>query len=298
MTRQSQATLYAVSSVLLWSTVATAFKLTLRYLDTVQMLLFSSVVSVLVLFIVLVSQGKLGTLGTWGGREILRSAVLGFLNPFLYYLVLFKAYSLLPAQQAQPLNYTWPITLTLLSIPLLKQKVKARSIVAILVSFAGVLVICTEGHLASLRVQSPLGVGLAIGSSVIWAVYWILNMRDGREAVAKLFSSFCFGALYVLILALALGRLTVPTMRAAVGSAYVGLFEMGFTFVLWLKALRLSRTTAQVSILIYLSPFVSLVFIHFFVGEAILPATIVGLVLIVAGIAIQQVDEIRGKRRA
>jgi drug/metabolite transporter (DMT)-like permease len=278
--------------------VATAFKLTLRYLDPVQMLLFSSVVSVLVLLIVLAGQGKLGTLGGWRPRDILRSALLGFLNPFLYYLVLFKAYSLLPAQQAQPLNYTWPITLTLLSIPLLKQKVRARSIVAILVSFAGVLVICTEGHLASLRIQSPLGVGLAIGSSVIWALYWILNMRDGREAVAKLFSSFCFGALYVLILALALGRLTVPTMRAAVGSAYVGLFEMGFTFVLWLKALGLSRTTAQVSILIYLSPFLSLVFIHFFVGEAILPATIVGLVLIVAGIAIQQYDEITGKRRA
>ena len=33
----------------------------------------------------------------------------GFLNPFLYYIILFKAYSLLPAQEALSLNYTWPL---------------------------------------------------------------------------------------------------------------------------------------------------------------------------------------------
>ncbi len=290
--KQSQAYLYAVSSVLLWSTVATAFKLTLRYIDYIQLLLFSSIVSAAILLVVMASQGKLGALGGWTGRDWLRSALLGFLNPFLYYMVLFKAYSLLPAQQAQPLNYTWPITLTLLSIPLLGQKVKARSILAILVAFAGVIVISTEGRIGSLRVDSPLGVSLAVGSSIIWALYWILNMRDGREETGKLLTGFCFGALYILITAALTGRLQVPSMRAVIGASYVGLFEMGLTFVLWLKALRLSRTTVQVSILIYFSPFLSLVLIHFFLGEDILPATIAGLVLIVAGIAIQQYEDV------
>ena len=271
--KQTQAYLYAVASVLLWSTVATAFKLTLRHIDYIQLLVFSSIVSAAILLVVLVSQGRIGVLGEWTGRDYLRSAMMGLLNPFLYYVVLFKAYSLLPAQQAQPLNYTWPITLTLLSIPLLGQKVKATSIVAILVAFAGVVVISTEGRLASLEVDSPLGVSLAVGSSVIWALYWILNMRDEREETAKLLASFCFGAIYIVILAAATGRLQVPSMRAAIGASYVGLFEMGLTFVLWLKALRLSRTTVQVSILIYLSPFLSLVLIHFFLDEAILPAT-------------------------
>jgi drug/metabolite transporter (DMT)-like permease len=63
---------------------------------------------------------------------------------------------------------------------------------------------------------------------------------------------------------------------------------MGITFVLWLRALRLSRTTAQVSNLIYLSPFVSLVLIHLIVGETIMLSTITGLVFIVAGIVLQQ----------
>jgi drug/metabolite transporter (DMT)-like permease len=292
VSRQAQAYLYAVASVLLWSTVATAFKLTLRYVDYIQMLLWSSIASVAILFVVMASQGHLGQMRTWSGRDVMRSALLGFLNPFLYYVVLFKAYSLLPAQQAQPLNYTWPITLTILSIPLLGQKVRARSIAAVLVAFVGVLVISTEGRLGTLKMDSPLGVALAVGSSVIWALYWILNMRDGREATAKLFSSFCFGTVYILIVAALTGRLVVPSTRALVGATYVGLFEMGLTFVLWLKALKLSRTTAQVSILIYFSPFISLVLIHFFLDESIVPATIAGLVLIVAGIAIQQYGDV------
>ena len=40
----------------------------------------------------------------------------------LYYLILLKAYQLLPAQVAQPLNMIWPVILVFLSVPILKQK--------------------------------------------------------------------------------------------------------------------------------------------------------------------------------
>ena len=63
---------------------------------------------------------------------------------------------------------------------------------------------------------------------------------------------------------------------------------MGLTFVLWISALRLSRNTAQVSGLIFLAPFLSLVWIHQVLGEAIHPSTLVGLVLIVGGIILVQ----------
>jgi len=65
---------------------------------------------------------------------------------------------------------------------------------------------------------------------------------------------------------------------------------MGIAYVVWLKALRFSRTAARVSNFIYLVPFLSLMMIHFTVGEEILLSTVVGLVLIVAGIMIQQYD--------
>ena len=68
----------------------------------------------------------------------------------------------------------------------------------------------------------------------------------------------------------------------------MGLFELGITFLLWLKALKLSKTTAHVTSLIYLVPFLSLVLISFAVGEKILPSTIIGLLFIVGGIILQK----------
>jgi drug/metabolite transporter (DMT)-like permease len=77
-------------------------------------------------------------------------------------------------------------------------------------------------------------------------------------------------------------------MFGLAGAIYIGLFEMGITFVLWLYALKYSSTTAKVSNLIYLSPFISLIIIHFAVGETILPSTVAGLLMIISGIILQQ----------
>ena len=62
------------------------------------------------------------------------------LNPVLYYLVLFEAYDRLPAQIAQPLNYTWAITLALLAVPLLGQRLSGRDMLAVLLGYGGVVI--------------------------------------------------------------------------------------------------------------------------------------------------------------
>ena len=293
MTDQQKAYLYASMTVLLWSTVASAFKLSLRYLDPVQLLFFANVVSVITLFVILIVQKKLSVLRTYSSRDFLRAGALGALNPFFYYLVLFKAYELLPAQEAQPLNYTWVITLTLLSVPLLKQKIGAKQFLAILISYLGVVVIATHGDLLSLHFTNAAGVALALGSTVIWALYWIYNTKDSKDPLVNLFLNFLFGLPLVLLATIVVSGFGVKHILGLVGAAYVGLFEMGIAFVFWLKALRLSTTTANVANLIFFAPFLSLVFIHFFVGEQIRVSTLVGLMFIVAGNVLQQI----GKQR-
>jgi len=216
----------------------------------------------------------------------MRSALTGFLNPFLYYLVLFKAYDLLPAQEAQPLNYTWPVVLSLLSVPLLRQPLGGRALADLLVSFAGVVVITTRGDWQHFRPTDPVGCGLALGSALIWAVFWIANVRDHRDPVLTLLMSFLTGTFYTSLLVVSTNAFAW-TEPAGLAAVYVGLFEMGLTFIFWLRALSLARDTASVSNLIYLSPFLALVFIHFVVGETIRPSSIVGLAFIVAGIVIQ-----------
>lgn len=288
MVDQKKAYAYAIIVVLIWSTVASAFKISLRYLNYLQLLFYASLISLLILFIILIFQNKLSLLKTYSKKDYLHSAMLGLLNPFLYYIVLFKAYSLLPAQQAVSLNYTWAIQIVLLSVPLLKQKIGFKSVLAIIISYAGVLIISTQGDILALRVTNLYGVLLALGSAVIWALFWIYNIKDKRDEVVKLFLNFLFGFIFILIAIVFSKRLIIPKIPGFTSAVYIGLFEMGITFVLWLKALKLSKTTVQVSNLIYLTPFLSLLIINIMIGEKILISTIIGLILIVMGIIMQQ----------
>ncbi|MFO7783596.1 MAG: DMT family transporter [Thermodesulfobacteriota bacterium] len=289
MDAQKKAFLLGLSTVLLWSTVASAFKISLRYLDPPQLVLYATLASLMVLGGLLGVQGKFGLVFAGTRTDYLRSLGLGVLNPFLYYLVLFKAYDLLPAQEAQPLNYTWAIALGLLSVPLLRQRLTKADILATAVSYTGVVIISTRGDILGLRFSDPLGVALALGSTVIWALYWIFNTRDRRDPVVGLFLNFLFGLPFVLAFVLLFSQTAVPAdPRGLLGAAYVGVFEMGITFVLWLSALKLTNSASRIANLIFISPFLSLVSIHFLVGEDIKGSTLVGLVFIMGGLAVQQ----------
>lgn len=288
MNKQNQAYVYAGVAVFMWSTVGSAFKLTLAYLSPVQMLLYASFISVLILFLILVARKKLPLLFSHGLKRVFHSALNGLLNPLLFYIVLFYAYDLLLTQEAMVLNFTWPVTLTLLSIFILNQKISWKSLLAIIVSFIGILIIATKGDVLSLKFTNPTGVALALGSTLIWSAYWIVNIKDDRDEIVKLFLNFSFGFVYILITCLILDLWVLPEWQAVAGSVYIGLFEMGFAYVFWLKGLQLSSTTAKVSNLIFMAPFISLFLINLTVKEEIYWSTFAGLGFITAGIIMQR----------
>jgi len=286
--KHKQAYLYASIAVLLWATIATAFKISLRYSDLLPLLFFASITSTGIFLIFLLVFKKITLLRTLSKQDYLRSAILGFTNPFLYYIVLLKAYSILPAQEAMTINWTWPITLVLLSILLLKQKIHLRSILAITISFVGVFIIATRGDILSFRFTNPKGVFLALGSTLIWSVWWVYNVKDKCDENVRLFLNFAFGSFFMLLVMLLFTGIQIPSRNTILSAIYIGLFEMGFTFLIWLKALKSAISTAHVANLIHLVPFLSLIVIHFALGEAIYPSTILGLVLILTGIALQK----------
>lgn len=298
MGSQRRAYFYAFLSIFFWSTVASAFKLTLRTLNVAEMLAISALVSTVVLGIILLMQGKIREMKHLRGRDYRLSFFMGLLSPFLYYLIVFRAYSLLPAQQAQPLNLIWGIVIVILSIPILGQKLRWLTLISICISFAGVVVISTEGQFNLMKIKSPLGVGLALGSSLLWSLYWVINTRDDRDPLIRLFLNFCFGSGMILIYTFLFYPIRPLSPAGIAGAVYIGFFEMGLSFYFWLMALKLSETTARVSILIYIMPFISLIFIHLLVGEEILFSSVAGLVLIVTGIILENSGYLKKRRKA
>lgn len=288
MKNQTKAYLLALLAVGFWSTIATAFNLSLKHISLTHLLLLASFTAMLITGSYVFSTGKIKLLKAYSLKNVLLAVLAGFINPFLYYLILLRAYELLPAQEAGTLNYFWPVVLVLLSIPFLKQKISIKSLAAILVSFAGIVIISTHGNPLSMQFSNTTGVVLALSCPFLWSLYWILNIKNPMDDVVKLFINFSTGFVLILVTMLLMEEFKMPSFYGILGSVYVGFFEMGITFLLWLKALKHSSSTAKISNLVFLSPFISLLFIGLLIGEEIRISTIVGLALIIAGILLQQ----------
>jgi len=287
MKNQKKAYLYAGLTILCWSTVATAFKFGLRYQSPLQMVSGASILAFGILALALIISGKWRQVFQASRKQYLTSAVLGFMNPFSYYLILFYAYSQLPAQVAQPVNMIWPVVMVLLSVPLLRQKLHFSGIAGTLISFTGVFLISSQGAGKGFHLQQIPGILLCLASSIIWSLYWIWNVRDSRDELIKLFMNFFFALIYIEIFAFIKSPILPSGRDAWFWAAWAGIFEMGIAFIFWLKALQFSERTDKISNLIYISPFISLLFIHYFIGEPVYITTLTGLFLIISGILVQ-----------
>ncbi len=276
-----QSLIYTLSAVFFWSTVATAFKISLEGMSFAQLLFYASFTSTVTLGIIAFKQKKIKSFFS------IKSVLLGLINPFLYYSLLFKAYSLLPAQEAQPLNYTWPIILSLFSVFFLKEKINYKKIIGLISAFIGITIIATHGNVLDLKFENLIGVLLALSTAIVWATFWILNLKDSRSNEVKLFSAFFFGTIFSAIYIYYFDSFILDNYSYLFGATYVGLFEMGITFFLWNKGLELSNDKTKTSTLAYLSPFLSIVFIALILGETILLSSILGLVFIIGGIVYQ-----------
>ncbi|MDZ7817864.1 MAG: DMT family transporter [Aliarcobacter sp.] len=288
MNTQNQAYKYALIAIFFWSTVATAFKVSLQYLTPIELVLYASIFSTAILFIVIVYQKKINDVKIHILNNYKKVFILGLVNPFLYYLVLFKAYDLLPAQEAQAINYTWALMLAFLSVIFLKQKLTLKDILAGIICYFGVLIISTKGEPFSLNFSNIDGVFFALLSTVLWSMYWIINTKQKSDPIVGLFSNFLISLPLIIIYFILTQPLILPDIKGILAASYVGFFEMGITFLFWLKAMQNANSTAKIANLIFISPFISLIFIHFIIGEEIYLSTIFGLSIIIFGLILQQ----------
>lgn len=176
-----------------------------------EMVVFRSVVIVLVMAAVLGRSGGglvslLRTRHPWG--HALRT-VLGFFGMVTSYL----GYLRLPLATVTSLNFAMPLFLTVLSVPLLGERVGWRRGLAVLVGLLGVLLIVRPWRDA--RADMPLGiVALVLAGVFTWALTTITIRRLGGagERAATIVLWYSLGSL-VISLTLAVPVWVVPGPR-------------------------------------------------------------------------------------
>lgn len=289
MKDEQKSIVYACLAVLSWSTVATAFKIALSYLSHFEMLWVACLTSWLIFAVLLTCQRKWTQVFQLSGKQWGYFAAMGLLNPVAYYLVLFTAYELLPAQVAQPINYAWPIVLLVLLAVFAGQPIPPKKYIGMFVSLAGVALISFGSGSAGDMHVSVEGLLLAALSALLWATYWMINNKNKNQVDGSvaLFVTFLFGSIYLSVGALVTG-VDIHSVPGILSGMYVGGFEMGIPFIFFGLAMRKTTNPALVNQLCYLSPFLSLFFISVVLGEKIVLPTYIGLCLIVVGIVFNQ----------
>lgn len=293
MKNQTKAMVMGSFVVVFWATIASAFKIALSGMSYVTLLLIASLTTLVITYLEILRTGKMQEVREFfkSRKRVLKGALQGLLNPFLYYMILLKAYSLLPAQIAQPLNFSWQVVLVIMLAVYFKQKLKLRQITGVLISFAGILLLSANNSASLEGKLSLLGICLAVVSAFVWATYWISKIDLKEDSTVTLFVNFIFGSIYMIAISL-FTPFELPALKPLLAAIYVGCFEMGVTFILWGKALNLATNRVALAQMTYITPILSLVIISIVLGEVIGLLTVGGLVLIIAGILVSSLKRV------
>ena len=289
MTQNSKSIVLAAVAVLSWATVATAFKIALQHLTVYNMLFIATVTATVIYTVMMTVEGKWGALLRIPKKVALEALALGLLNPTVYYMILFQAYDMLPAQVAQPVNYAWPIFLVIMLAVFNRERIPWRKYIGMAISVGGVVCISMGGGGVEGKL-SAAGRGMALLSAVLWGVYWMVNerLKNKLDTTSALFLGFAVGSVVLGVGGWISGAIEVGSRAGVLSGIYIGCFEMGIPFLAFGMALRTTKNPALVNQMCYLSPFLSLFLISMILCEKIAPATYAGLALIVAGLVYNQ----------
>jgi drug/metabolite transporter (DMT)-like permease len=277
--------LYATITIFLWGTVATVGKLLLTTLDNYQVLFYVMLSSLIAVFILSIIMRKIKIIKKYKRKDYTTFFFLGAAGTFMYSLLFYIGLKFSSAQEAFTINYTWPIWVIILASLFLKEKITFKKILAIILSFIGVLVIVSQGQL-SINYQNIFGNIIMLFGAFFYGLFSILGKKYKYETMTSMLFYFLTGTVLSFITMILFSNFIIPTPIELLGFIWLGGIATGVAYLFWFLALKHGDTGVMAN-LVFLTPFISLVFIAIFLKEKILISSFVGLILIISGILIQ-----------
>ncbi len=280
--------IFACITIFLWSTVATVAKLLLDSYNKFQVLWISSLFAFLFLLLVNIFTGNIKKLREYKTKDIITSVLIGLPGTFFYYVFYYTGTALMPASQAFIINYLWPIMSVVFASIILKEKMSLRKAIAIGLSFAGVVIVMGGG--AGENSSSSLtGALCCVLGAISYGLFTSLNQKHRYDKRISMMINYFVTFVLTSIINGVSGNLFIPVFPELLGFMWNGMFAIAVANTLWMLALE-SGKTAKISNLAYITPFISLIWTSLILKEDIRLTSVMGLVVIVAGIFIQLSD--------
>jgi len=262
---------YVVIAVLLWSTGGLFIKLT--SLDAYQVTFFRSLLAgITVLFL------------TW--RNGLRINLFGVGTSFIYAILLFLfvwATKHTTAANAIFLQYTAPIYILILAPFVIGEKFHWRDLVTIIFCIGGMSLF----FVGKLEISDYQGNVAALASGIFLGLY-IMLLRHQKAVAMNSTITVIYGNFLLAILTLPSGIDALPTItwRDAAAVGFLGIFQIGISYILFIKGVRGGTRPLDASIIGFIEPLLNPVWVFVFIGERPSSWALLGGAVIVATVAI------------
>lgn len=215
---------------------------------------------------------------------------LGFIGYYLGSYFDFAGLQYISASLGRLILYLYPTVVLLISAFYLKQRIRGKHVVSLLLSYGGiVLVFGEEAALQGPLAPTLLGASLVFASAVSYAVYLIAGTQLIRRLGAMRFTAYASIAATFFVVATFMAthgpaRLAVPH-ELYVLSLVLAVFST--VLPLWLMAEGLKRIGAnQSSLVACIGPLATMLLAYVFVGEPVTLIQLAGAMLVLAGVIV------------
>jgi len=284
---KTKSLIFVLTCVLLWAFIPVVSRFGQSKLDNYQFLFWSSILSLVVLFISSVFAGKHKHFAEYKAADVAKALGLGFMGSFLYYLLLYFAYAHAKGLEVLTLQYTWPIFIVIFSIIFLKEKPTPKSIFASALGFTGVLVVLTKGNFFDIYLGNMTTNMVVLLAAAVFGLFSVLSKKTNYEPFTATTLFFLSASIFSFISMLYFSTFIFPPASSLVPILINGVLINGLSYIFWLKALSYAKASFVASF-VFLTPVLAAVLVILFFHEIFLPVYLVGMgLVIIAGLVSQ-----------
>lgn len=278
------AIIYALLCVLAWSCIPVMAKLSqsAETLDNYQLLFWSNLLSSLAIApFALGKRVKTERNVLFPLRPMLFTAILGFLGCCFYYLCLYYGYANAHSVDVLVVQYSWPTSMAILGVVLLKEKMTRTTVIGILLGFSSAIIVISKGNIRQLSLDNPLVLLVVFLGATGFALFSVLSKKNNAFSPNfTVFLYFAFATLFSWVALLAFSDFKLPPQSTWLSISLNGVFFNGLSYILWIRALSMADAS-KIAPLVYLAPVLSVVWLMIVFREPFYPAYAVGIALTV-----------------
>jgi len=245
--------IYLLLAVLFWGFSYIAIKESLNYLTPVELIAARFATGAITLLIIIKTKGLSFSMKGQFGNLLIAGVIV-----FVHFWIMATGMLYTTATNTAWILTTAPIFIAVLSVIVLREKLRFGQGLAIAAATVGVLILVSRGDFAKLDWISSVGDWIVLASCMTWAIYTIFTRRITAklDALVATFWTIAISGLVIVPVSLIISGPSVYFSLPATGAIavlFLGIGCLAGSFWFWSEGLK-RKPAAEVGLYLYLEP--------------------------------------------